>query len=568
MPTSCSVPGCTNRHDPSQLRGFFRFPRADKERLRLWLAAVNRQRVDGSRWLPGPGDRICGDHFVTGRPSFDRTHPDYAPSLKLKLNASTLRTSTRKEMEVAEAVCCDCVVSGESTSGSGSTFANSTLSRYERTRKRCQQRQELIEEEKRWRTEHDLRRKQLLSAIENDHDYLTSSSHDQSQVSLGVHTVTEPVSGDKLSSQQVDLPILLEVGVNTDISIQPDNVEDLRLEAEMLVESEVTVPSAADGETKVCGPDKRGRVFSMSLIKDNDQKTKFYTGLPTYIVFSALLAYLHDKAEHLQEWRGSKETSVKPQWMNNPWQKQLPIADQFFSVLCRLRLDLHLEDISDRLGMSLSSFSRMFTTWIAFLSRELDLLFPWPSRERINSWMPDQFFHHYPSVRIVIDCMELQCQRPTSLMSQSSTYSNYKSRNTFKLLVGISPSGLITFLSPLWGGRVSDREITASSSVIDHLNDGDSVMADRGFDIEDLLATRGVRLNIPPRLAGRTQFTCKEVETTRRIAEQRIHVERAIGRARRYDILNSVMPLSMAGLSDHIVKVCFLLTNFDQPLVK
>ena len=104
------------------------------------------------------------------------------------------------------------------------------------------------------------------------------------------------------------------------------------------------------------------------------------------------------------------------------------------------------------------------------------------------------------------------------------------------LLVGISPAGAVTFLSDVWGGRVSDRQITTESDLIkkDLLEPGDSVMADRGFDVEDVLAQEGVLLNIPPYLNGCSHFSGKEVVQTIRITELRIHVERAIGRARKF----------------------------------
>ena len=244
------------------------------------------------------------------------------------------------------------------------------------------------------------------------------------------------------------------------------------------------------------------------------------------------------------------------------------MQEQFFAVLARLRLGLKVEDVCT--GLAPSTFSKMFATWVVFLALELPHLLPWPSRKVIDVTMP-ACFAKYPSTRVIIDCMEMQVQQPSSLLQQSVTYSQYKRRNTFKVLVGISLRGLVTFLSPLWGGRVSDREITAQLRLVKDdkmLEEGDSVMADRGFDVEDILARKKVRLTVLPRLDGRPRLPEKDVEKTWRIAEVRIHVERSIGRARRYDILNSPIPLTISPIADEIVSVCFLLTNFDKPLVQ
>ena len=58
------------------------------------------------------------------------------------------------------------------------------------------------------------------------------------------------------------------------------------------------------------------------------------------------------------------------------------------------------------------------------------------------------------------------------------TFSNYKYNNTFKGLVGISPDGVITFVSSLFPGSISHKELTRRSGLLDLLEPGDSVMAD------------------------------------------------------------------------------------------
>jgi len=60
--------------------------------------------------------------------------------------------------------------------------------------------------------------------------------------------------------------------------------------------------------------------------------------------------------------------------------------------------------------------------------------------------MPIQFAR-YPNTRVIIDCTEVFVQVRSSLKAQAQTWSNYKHHNTFKVLVGTSPTGQVTFVS-------------------------------------------------------------------------------------------------------------------------
>ena len=140
---------------------------------------------------------------------------------------------------------------------------------------------------------------------------------------------------------------------------------------------------------------------------------------------------------------------------------------------------------------------------------------------------------------------------PSSGGSQSETYSSYKHHNTAKSLIGIAPSGMITFVSDLYAGRLSGRTITKDCGILKLLEDGDSVMADNGFDIiRDM--PKNTALNIPPFLKDHSSLTIEEETETRRIAAVRVHVERAIRRIKVFKILKTVFPISMAANLNNI----------------
>ena len=85
----------------------------------------------------------------------------------------------------------------------------------------------------------------------------------------------------------------------------------------------------------------------------------------------------------------------------------------------------------------------------------------WPSREQVNDSMPDAFKEKYPKTRVIIDWTEVAVEAPESLHTRSVFYSDYKHHNTYKALFGISPAGRLSFVSELFPGSVSDREIVS-----------------------------------------------------------------------------------------------------------
>ena len=104
-----------------------------------------------------------------------------------------------------------------------------------------------------------------------------------------------------------------------------------------------------------------------------------------------------------------------------------------------------------------------FKKWISFLYLRLGRLPPWPYWEDVKASMAECFHANYPDTFIVLDATELCTEIRSCLALQSQLYSSYKSRTTLKDLIDISPNGSIYFVSELWSGSISDRELVIKS---------------------------------------------------------------------------------------------------------
>ena len=301
--------------------------------------------------------------------------------------------------------------------------------------------------------------------------------------------------------------------------------------------------------------------FRIEQIKDDDQAIKFYTGFPTFLHLVTCFNFLRPAVVSLC-YNDLKSDRI-PTAVGRP--HTLSPMNEFFLMLCRLRLALKEKDLGYRFQISQPSVSRICNTWIAFLFHKFKELPLWPSWDVIDHYMPVSFRSMYPTTRCIIDATEIFIEMPKNPTAQQLTYSNYKNHNTLKALVAITPSGAISFISDLYGGNISDKKLTQVSGLLNLLECGDSVMADRGFNIQDILPS-GVTLNIPPHLDESGQLSESERTTTRRIASVRIHVERAIERIKNYQILHNV-PNSMHNRINQICFICSILTNFLPPLV-
>lgn len=307
--------------------------------------------------------------------------------------------------------------------------------------------------------------------------------------------------------------------------------------------------------------------FGIQRFSNDNALISFYTGFASMVLFTTFYEFVKPAANRMTSYYYRSSDKINQQVLvGNP--RAMLLIDELFMFLCRLKCGLKEQDLAVRFKCHLSTVSRKIITWANFLYFVLGSINIWPSREHINASMPNQFKSMYPSTRVIIDCTELKTERPSSLVLSSKCYSSYKSSHTWKGLVGIAPHGALTFVSCLYTGCMSDVEITKLSGLIDLLDRGDSIMADKGFVLNKVLEGTGISVNTPPFLQSQGQFSRQEVEQTQVIAKLRIHIERHIRRVKEYHLFDSAIPLSMVGTINQLWTVANMLTLFKGPLVK
>ena len=202
----------------------------------------------------------------------------------------------------------------------------------------------------------------------------------------------------------------------------------------------------------------------------NDDDIFFYTGFESYRALIAFWNFVKPCSESLISWKNARakvkghhaDPSVpfpflQQQENERNRKREMEPIDQLWLFLTRVRLGLFERDLAHRFGVSVSTVSDVFVTWANYLYIMLGSLPVWPSKENVKEHLPDSFKGRYENVRGILDCTELKCELPRDYQKHSEMYSDYKSHDTFKGLVCISPSSWITFISQLYPGRISDK---------------------------------------------------------------------------------------------------------------
>ncbi|XP_045026432.1 uncharacterized protein LOC116923193 isoform X1 [Daphnia magna] len=240
-------------------------------------------------------------------------------------------------------------------------------------------------------------------------------------------------------------------------------------------------------------------------------------------------------------------------------------------IFRKIRLNESFVVLAYEFGLSPRQACRIFNRYVSFIADHVLEIIVWPNSNSLKRALPVSFRKNYSRVQSIIDCFEIEIQKPSDPVNQALTWSEYKGCNTLKYLVSITPDGLINFVSTGYGGRTTDEVVTAQSKFLEKLQPGVHVMADRGFKrIEPFISSKKCVLVRPSSVSSGVHSSKRDVIDSRRISGLRIHVERAIRRIREFSFVSPHACITNQQLKhvDDVIKIVCGLVNLQNPLIK
>lgn len=557
MKVVCFVPSCTNNNDDNPEKLFLTVPLRDKNRRKMWLNAVGLD-VDANL---ATVLHACEDHFEVIIVNHDvqlcfSNHIVNRLVLrsfifKLQLEQDASNWMYYKTMGNRIVLKKD-VVPHKNLHGASSALQQSQLTESAKKRKQ----QHLLEF-------HGPHRKVTRNLFINEDESLvfpsTSSLTPTKPATLETaaspsglfHVQSVQTSFSDKGTQVNHKPLHRSVGVYANM---PTHLRLLRTPAKPESpssggsSSSETVPSTSKSSEYV--PSSSSTSDYNEQVTDRqkttivlmESKSRFYLGIPQDVYL--IVQYL---SEYSQVTYRNVLITLKKIRLNDPYSR-----------------------LGDDFQLSNSGIQKVFTSSVPQIANVLQELILWPTTATIKKLMPLQFRARYNNVQSIIDCFEVEIEKPSDPVKQAITWSQYKSCNTVKFLISATPNGFVNYVSGAYGGRASDKEIVEESGYLDVLPDGVHVMADRGFKhIAHILSSKQCTLIRPPSVRTGETMSKEEAKRNKVIAALRIHVERVIRRIREFAMLDAHCCLNTYYLPiiNYIVIIVCALINVQPPLI-
>ena len=537
----CSAVGCSNCTARDRKRGiqFYKFPK-DKKRCKEWMLKVKRIGPRGALWIPHKTSRICSEHFYGGLKSDDPSSTSYLPTL-----FSTGHVPVASQADIAR-------LDRRQRRGhmSGHHGKRDMTSHVESVHF------DDIEEQDMTENNSELEDVETDMRSHNDSVHVATKEDNLSNHVESAHEATEKVSEFENEAVQIAAEIFKPPKIHQQQQTPKWMFSCLDVEGKSQYEFGGFLASHSEPDMKFechyLSANEKCTAIMTKYEKNTKMKTVGTLTKPETKDATTNISWKYLTILELRDNQFSGYTGVSKQMFNfflyrigENLKDSLPISREYklILVLVKLKLDVTFVVLASMFDIRQHGAKAWFDeAFWALHSATKDLVI-WLSKSTIQARMPAAFKESFPGTRCIIDASEVECSRPQTPKARVQMYSSYKSRWTYKFLLGCAPSGEITFISKSFGGRTTDSELTVKSGFIKLIEVGDTILADKGFPtIEAKLNESGGILVMPPFKAGQKsfQFTRRENQECYKIARVRVHVERAIGRLKNFKCFDFV----------------------------
>ncbi|XP_057673162.1 THAP domain-containing protein 11-like [Corythoichthys intestinalis] len=369
MTKCCCVVGCKSRKDSEPHLKFFILPR-EKRRRSKWLKAINRAKVkeDGSvdhsrLWEPKSRHTyVCSRHFITGAKVNMENHPDYVPSIFKKKED---KSSTGSECKVARF---------ERASRRSTTVLGRRQPLNHRQRASLKACPSLTSNETESshasvapQDETDSSPARVAIKLENSQDCSSESVSQECEsgtVSQENQKIVETKNDifDQEKTTVADAPMSKPLS-STERAQLYEEIQNLRAERDGALQRVAYLEKLL----------KETSMYSES-VEGDDEKCQMMTGI-NWTTFMKIYMFLC-------RFVGKKSTN----------KLSIPLQEQLFLTLVRLRHNLSFELIAFLKGIPKTTAIDYFWRWIDLLNENLGFMIKWPDRENIRHINPSNRF--------------------------------------------------------------------------------------------------------------------------------------------------------------------------------
>lgn len=297
----------------------------------------------------------------------------------------------------------------------------------------------------------------------------------------------------------------------------------------------------------------------------SDEDFRYFTRFPSQHIFYVFWRSIEPCASRSVYWSKAMTMGVvtveKDHIQPRPWRK-LQLIDEFFMFCLCVAAGLPERVLAEIFQVCASKVRCVLITWSNYLYLVLGSVQIWMTQEQVRQTMPVKFQQYRPNLRAIVDSIQLRCESLEAHTPHSETFSTNKSYTSFRALIGVAPCGAITFASKLFACSITERELTRQSGILELLEPGDGIMADKGFLIERLVEDVGAKLIIPD-FKYQSQFRMETTGNSKAIARLHLLVEQAIRRIKEYHIWDSPVPFTLSGTVNEIWSCCCMMANYQ-----